>query len=459
MTNELEALNQIRENLGTRMRSLTGARCEIDHLYRLTGGANMETWSFAFNGNQFILRRTTSIVFGRMRNYSCHVEARLVECARRSGVKAPEVILELEDADGLGDGYVMRRVDGTSDPRIILETAGEALLRELAIALAAIHAIRPTCITGLQTHTIQEVINGLKVQFFDYGADRPIIALGLQWLDEHLIPDGETTLLHGDFRMGNIMVSEGKLAAVLDWEMAHAGDPHDDLAYGCMTAWRFGRPERVAFGLGSLEDWLSTYESVSGRKVDRGRFRFWLVLRTIWWALGCIKMTTYWRNSVDRSLERAVIGRRAVENELDLLMLLEADAPLAERQSHIVERERIAAAVESSRGEPSVPELIRAVEEWLENEIKPSAQGRRRFEASVAINALRIVQRNMARPIGRGDDALLCDNLRLGLVSLRSKGLLKRLRQQVFEKATNDSPKYPGLALARAKWVRASRDC
>src|SRR3546814_9490874 len=72
------------------------------------------------------------------------------------------------------------------------------------------------------------------------------------------LPISDPVLVHGDYRMGNIMVDmaegqAGGLAAVLDWELAHLGDGHEDLAFGCMTVWRFGRLDRPAFGVRSEE--------------------------------------------------------------------------------------------------------------------------------------------------------------------------------------------------------------
>ena len=60
--------------------------------------------------------------------------------------------------------------------------------------------------------------------------------------------------MHGDFRMGNLIVDDSGLAAVLDWELVHIGEVYEDLAWFCIRAWRFGAPEDLgAGGLGSVE--------------------------------------------------------------------------------------------------------------------------------------------------------------------------------------------------------------
>ena len=130
------------------------------------------------------------------------------------------------------------------------------------------------------------------------------IALAIRWCEDHLPGAAPPVLVHGDYRMGNVMVDAEGLAAVLDWELAHRGDAHEDLAFGCMAVWRFGRLDRPAFGLGSLEDYFAAYEAAGGVRVDRERFRFWLVYRTLWWALGCLQMGAAWRSGADRTVER-----------------------------------------------------------------------------------------------------------------------------------------------------------
>lgn len=127
------------------------------------------------------------------------------------------------------------------------------------------------------------------------------------------------------------MTQNGRLTGVLDWELAHRGDFHEDLAFGCMAVWRFGRLDAPGFGLGSLGDLFATYAAAGGAPVDPARFRFWLVYRTVWWALGRLGMGQTWRSGADRSVERVVVGRRDAEQELDLLLLLEDEAPQAKR--------------------------------------------------------------------------------------------------------------------------------
>lgn len=417
---------------------------EVTGLERLSGGANMESWAFFCGDQSLVLRRAPSpaVMAGRPLDHAA--EAALIRAAHAAGVPAPEVVAELAPDDGIGTGFVMRRIAGTAAPAELLGQGGAALLNDIASALAAIHRTPPPA--GLPILDPVAGVEGLAAQFAEHGGDRPIIALGLAWLRAHLPRRTQPGLVHGDFRIGNLMAEHGRLTGVLDWEIAHNGDFHEDLAYGCMAVWRFGSP-KPGFGLGTLDDLFDAYVSAGGAPVDPARFRFWLVYRTVWWALGCLGMGQTWRSGADRSLERVVVGRRAAEQELDLLLLLEADAPEAERRRPPPAGP---AYTESTEGEPSAAEVLAAVSEWLTAN-KDKFTGRERFEHAVARNALGIVSRELtATPAAR--DRALSDNILAGQVSLETSGLLANLKRAALDKLAADQPKYPSLAIARETW-------
>jgi len=279
---------------------------------RLTGGAVMESWRFAAGEESFVLRRAPSLAFMEGRPYGHSTEAALIEAARAKGVTAPQVVAVLDPADELGSGFVMRALPGTADPKVILACDDPAgLLRQAARDLARIHRLRQADVPeGVPVMDYRAAIADLKQQFMEAGGDRPIIALGLKWLEDNCPPQVEPVLNHGDYRMGNLLVKGSALTGVLDWEIAHFGDRHEDLAFGCMAVWRFARYDRPALGLGSIADYIAAYEAESGTSIDPARFRFWTIYRTVWWALGCLKMAAQWRSGADRMLERVVISRR-----------------------------------------------------------------------------------------------------------------------------------------------------
>ena len=419
-------------------------------LERLSGGANMESWRFSAGAEDCVLRRSPggdSLVGGR--SIGLDTEAALIRAACAAGVRAPEVLVELEETDGIGMGFIMRAVPGTPDPAVILaEADGAALVGELGRELAATHRIDCSGLGELPHFENKAALAALRERYLAYGGDRPILSLALRWLEANVPDPVPPRLVHGDFRMGNVLVDGGKLTAVLDWELAHIGDPHEDLAYGCMTVWRFARPDRPAFGLASVETLARAYEAAGGEAFDPVRFRFWLVNRTFWWALGCIQMGNTWRTHLDRSLERVVVARRTSEQELDLLMLLEDQAPEAERSRPLPPATD---ALLPGTGEPNGAEVLTAISEWLNSDIKPLVSGRSKFNLAVARNALGIVAREIeSRPVAT--DRALADDLLQGRADLATPGLLARLRRMALSKLSADMPKYPALALARAKW-------
>lgn len=418
-------------------------------LARLTGGATMESWKFASGGKDYILRRAPSLAFMEGRPFGHATEAAMIEAARKAGVTAPEVLTVLQESDGIGSGFVMRALPGTPNPKEILAMDGAGtILREAARDLARIHSLkREDLPVDVPVMDYRAAIADLRAQFEEAGGDRPIIALGLKWMEDNCPDPCEPVLNHGDYRMGNVLAEDGHLTGVLDWELAHFGDPHEDLAFGCMAVWRFARYDRPALGLGSLEDYFAAYEAESGRTVDRARFRYWLIHRTVWWALGCLRCAKYWRDGSDRMLERVVISRRTSEQELDLLMLLEEDAPEEERAllaEPLLEPDE-------SLGEATSGEIAAAVSEWLET-LKPLMQGHNRFQLAVARNALGMITRDddIAPRVTEPD---LAQAILDGVETLASSGLLREMKEAALEKVSADVPKYPALAVAMKKWT------
>jgi len=419
----------------------------VHALERLSGGANMESWAFVCGEARYVLRRAPSAQWLAGRALTMADEARLIRLARAGGVPVPEVVLELEPDDALGIGFVMVCLDGTADPEAAL-SSGPALAHDIAAAMARIHALDPALAGPLPLLDAPAGLARLDAQFLAAGGDRPIIALGLAWLAAHLPPPVPPVVVHGDLRIGNVMVDSGRLTGVLDWELAHLGDGHEDLAYGCMTVWRFGRLDRQGLGLTDLDDWARAYQAAGGEAFDPARFRFWLIYRTVWWALGCLDMGKAWRSGADRSLERVVVARRTAEQELDLLLLLESDAPELERTRALP---LAMAGADEPAGEPGAGEILTAVSEWLASAIKPRLDGRDRWELAVAQNALGIVRRELAgraAPVDRD----LAQAIRRGEVDLATPGLLADLRRRALATLAADMPKYPALARARANW-------
>ena len=109
---------------------------------------------------------------------------------------------------------------------------------------------------------------------------------------------------------------------MLDWELAHIGDPMRDLGWLCTRSWRFGVADKPVGGFGDYDDLFAGYDVRAGHKVDRDAVRFWEVFGSFWWAVGCLSMAQSLRDGKETSLERPVIGRRRSECQIDCVNLL-----------------------------------------------------------------------------------------------------------------------------------------
>ena len=151
----------------------------------------------------------------------------------------------------------------------------------------------------------------------------PVCEWALRWLEQHAPrATNAPALVHGDYRMGNVIVGPEGLRAVLDWELAHVGDPHEDLAWMCTKTWRFGNPGSPVGGVGPREPFYRAYEAERGGTLDRDALRWWETLCSAKVCVVWIMQMNAYLSGVIPSVEHAAIGRRMAETELDLLELL-----------------------------------------------------------------------------------------------------------------------------------------
>jgi aminoglycoside phosphotransferase (APT) family kinase protein len=404
-------------------RALGGAR--VEGLTRLSGGASRETWSFTADGRPLILRRDPP---GRPGTPgSMRREADAMRACVANGLRAPEVIFDDPDGAVLGTaGLVMAHVPGETLARRILRDdeyakAREVLVGQLGEFLAGFHAIERAAVPGA------EETDELARYWTSYESvpDRsPTFEKAYAWLKANRPTRTATTLVHGDLRMGNVIVDEQGLAAVIDWELVHLGDPIEDLAWLCVKAWRFGEPLEVG-GIGTIEQLVDAYERAGGRPVDREVFQWWLVQKTLQWGIGCMGQAWVHLSGAIRSHEHAAIGRRVAEQEWDLIELLAPDEWAAARA------EPLAPALPDEpglHGRPTARELLDAVRGFLAEDVMVNTTGRLSFHARVAANMLAIVERELAHPgtWRDGDDwATLARNVRDRLAVANPKHLAR----------------------------------
>jgi aminoglycoside phosphotransferase (APT) family kinase protein len=322
----------IETELSRRVASFYPGATGVKGAARLSGGASQETWTFDIvhpGGTVGAILRRAPPGYGAAptRAAGLDVEARLMQLAHDAGVPSPRVMYVLTPEDGLGTGFIMARIEGETIARKILRDekfaqARPKLARQLGEAAAGIHGLPLAQLPKLREMSATREIGELDREYRSFDWPRPVFELALRWLRDHDPgPSDELTLVHGDFRHGNLIIGPDGLRAVLDWELAHLGDPMEDLGWICVNSWRFGEIDRPVGGFGSREDLFAGYEA-AGRKADPDRVKFWEVMGTLRWGVMCCGMMQRFRIGPDHSMERAMIGRRASETEIDLMRLL-----------------------------------------------------------------------------------------------------------------------------------------
>ncbi|MEY2469557.1 MAG: hypothetical protein QOF21_2255 [Actinomycetota bacterium] len=381
----------------------------IEDLQRLSGGASRETWSFRAirrsrisEARELILRRDPPGRPGMPG--SMRLEADAMRACARAGLAVPEVLVD-DDGGVLGTaGLVMARVAGETLARKILRDdefakAREVLIDDLGRFLAGLHAIDPAeCPGAVEVDSMARYWDTYQL----IEDTSPTFDKTYEWLIANRPPRTASVLVHGDLRMGNVIVDERGLAAAIDWELVHLGDPLEDLGWICVKAWRFGYPLEVG-GLGTIDQLVTAYENAGGRAVDRDALHWWLVQKTLQWGIGCMGQASVHLSGAVRSHELAAIGRRVAEQEWDLIELL------APKEWAAARGEPPPATLPDEPGlfgRPTAREILAAVRGYLTEDVMPGTTGQLSFHARVAANMLAIVERELAQdtPAHDGDD-------------------------------------------------------
>ena len=300
----------------------------VENLRALTGGASRTTWAFdaVADGRRSLILRTgppDDI------HASMQLEAAVQQRAAAAGAPVPHIVTADNSTAALGNPYLIcDAIDGETIVRRIyrmLDEAGRArLLEQCAQALAAIHRADPSGLGLAEADQLAEWRDRLD----EMGDTTATFEWAFRWLSANRPSPSPHVLVHGDFRMGNLIVDENGLAAVLDWELVHTGEVYEDLAWFCIRAWRFGTAEDLgAGGLGSVESFLAAYEAASGTGLDRDVFRWWLTVATLRWGVICRFQAERHLSGMTPSVELAAIGRRVAETEWDVLALLTGGGP------------------------------------------------------------------------------------------------------------------------------------
>ena len=252
--------------------------------------------------------------------------------AEQQGVPVPTVRGVCSDASYVGGPFfVSDRVDGETIPRQVHRLAertgiGELVIRQLGAALARLHSVNVDSAAAslgqdVITRPVGAALEMLRMSLEELLQPEPALSYGLRWLEDHTPAEPErAVLVHGDARVGNLIVSDEGLRGILDWEGARTGDPMEDPAWTCIRMWRFGNDAKIAGGLADLDQYRAGYESAGG-EWDADRLRWWRACGTLRWAVGLSGQTAAHLDGSLRGIVMAGSGRRVPEMEYDLLLL------------------------------------------------------------------------------------------------------------------------------------------
>jgi len=366
------------QRLGT---ELAGLGVELEDLKPLHGGACQENFAIrCVGGERFALRSDAQKSLPG--SLDRRMESEVVRVACGAGVPTPAVRLVLPDLIRPGStAYVMDWAEGVAiaakihrDPS--LAKAREGLVAELAAALASVHSVRPESAPLLRPNTPQDGLGGDPVgaalgfcrAMMDRLSPRPALERVFGWLDGNRPDPGPLVLVHGDYRVGNFLVTGSGLSAVLDWEFAHWGSAAEDLAWITVRDWRFGRPDRAVGGLGTRAEFLAAYRAAGGVQVSAEALRWFEVLGNLRWATGAIFQAQRVLSGTSADLELLAIGRRAAEMEWEALRVMGSIA-----ESHRVATPAVGPV---SVDEPDVAVLLGGLGRFLGEAVVPAIADR-----------------------------------------------------------------------------------
>ena len=308
-----------------RLAGWLGVGAEIREVERLSGGAIQENWGLRIaradgSEERLVLRRDAAATIASSRSRA--EEFRVLEVAEAAGIRVAAPVALCTDERVLGGPFfLMRRVEGVADPRRLVREDGlvgdrASFGAALGAELARIHAIRPPrpdlgFLGPPEADPAMARIRAHRESLAQLSAPQPAIEYVLRRLERSRKRPAAITLVHGDYRMGNIMVAEGRIAAVLDWEFSGWGDPDEDLGWFTARCWRFGREDREAGGVAGRADLYRGYEGVSGRRVAVERAPYWEAMAAIRWAIIALQQGERHRAEEKPGLEAALSGRMA----------------------------------------------------------------------------------------------------------------------------------------------------
>ncbi len=329
----MNPVEQAKSGLASFLAKEWGAAVEVENLAVASAGARRRNVLFdALRDGKRIPLVATIIPSAAVQIMPIEVEASHLRFAEAAGMPAPHVFAVCEDASYVGGPFfVTARVAGETIPRQILRLVeanpglGPRLARQCGEALAKLHAADPgthPLIARPAGDPIETSLRAVEALVRGLLQPSPAFTLALRTLERERPPaPARLTVVHGDFRNGNLIVGEEGLCAALDWEICHVGDPMEDLGWVCQRMWRFRNDALEVGGFGARADLAAGYTAAGGR-FEPERFHWWKTMGTLRWGLGLAGQAKAHLDGSVPSIVMAASGRRVAELEWDVLMLL-----------------------------------------------------------------------------------------------------------------------------------------
>jgi aminoglycoside phosphotransferase (APT) family kinase protein len=245
----------------------------------IQGGQSNPTYLLDLGTRKLVLRRKP---FGKLlpSAHAVEREFRIMRALEGSEVPVPRCLALCEDPGVVGSPfYVMEYVEGRifNDP----STVQSPIYDEMNRVIAALHSVDPVALGladyGKHGNYIERQVQRWTKQYrASQTEDIPAMDRLIEWLPQHIPAGDETRIVHGDFRLDNLIFhpTEPRILAVLDWELSTLGHPLADFAYHCLGWYRGAETHEGLLGLDlqalnipSVEDYLATYCQRVGREV------------------------------------------------------------------------------------------------------------------------------------------------------------------------------------------------
>ena len=289
-------------------------------LKRISGGSSRETYAFELEWIEGGEKRRRPMIgrrdpTGGLLKSDREREFKVIDAMHRAGLKVPEpLFLELDASVMDRPFFIMERAAGQTGmgafPAAEAESTRIKVAEDFISELVRLQSLdyREYGLEILGAPKNLEEPARIQTAHWNglYESDRmgehyPILTAAFAWLKANPVVSDRIVIVHGDYRSGNYLYDENGIIAMLDWEMAHLGDPMEDLGWASML---FRGRDEFAGGLLEREEFYHLYEDKSGHPIDRKRLFFYQVLGNAKMAVICL---TGIRDFVERRTSDAVM--------------------------------------------------------------------------------------------------------------------------------------------------------